>query len=233
MLDAGHDALRVAGILTLITVNHRGGNARNQVGVLAETFGRAAPTRIAGNVDGRREGHVQAIGAGLEGRDPRAVLDGRNVPARGQPQPNRKSSAMAMDDVVGEEHRDTQATAQRRLLHRTVFRADHRVEGGADTPCGHLFADALTRHVAANADQTQLADLFLQGHAADQIGDEGRFVIDRRRGSQQVGEDQGRGKSEVVQVFHRERHPGCESLFEWPPRYSESSRRAAGWCKKT
>lgn len=30
---------------------------------------------------------------------------------------------MAMDDVVGEEHRDTQATAQRRLLHRTVFRA--------------------------------------------------------------------------------------------------------------
>ncbi len=232
VLDAGHDALRIAGVAALIATHHGSGNARDQVGVLAEALRGTPPAGITGDIDGRCEGHVEAVGTGFERRDPGAVLDGRDVPARRQTQADGKGGAMAVDDVVGEEHRNAQAAAQRRLLHGPVLRAHHRVEGGADAPGRHLLADALARHVAADADQAQLTDLLFQGHAADQVGDEGGFVIDGGGGSQQAGGDQQGSEGERAQVSHREGHPGCESLFECSPRYSDSPCAAVAARKK-
>jgi len=68
---------------------------------------------------------------------------------------------IAVDHVIGEEHRDLQPAAHRRVLHRTVFRASDGVEGAADVTGGDFLADQLPGHFRADADQAQLADLFL------------------------------------------------------------------------
>ncbi|MNH28317.1 hypothetical protein D3C79_884760 [compost metagenome] len=84
---------------------------------------------------------------------------------------------MAVDHVVGEEHRDLQAAATCRVLHRTVFGTGDRVEGTADAAGGDFLADLLAGHFRADADQAQLADFLVQGHLAHEVGDKGLFVL--------------------------------------------------------
>ena len=81
MLDAGHDIAGQGRGSALIGVNHHFGDTRDQVGVFTKAFGGAAPARVAGNVDHRRERQVDAVGAGFLGRYPTAQRDGVHVPA--------------------------------------------------------------------------------------------------------------------------------------------------------
>ncbi|MNN53957.1 hypothetical protein D3C81_1687450 [compost metagenome] len=101
---------------------------------------------------------------------------------------------MAVDHVVGEEHRDLQPALGGGILHRPVFRAGDRVEGTADAPGGDFLADHFTGHFRADADQAQLADLFIQGHLLDQVGDERLFVL--QRGGRGVGKGRVTGQAD-------------------------------------
>ncbi|MNT52681.1 hypothetical protein D3C72_1897180 [compost metagenome] len=111
---------------------------------------------------------------------------------------------MAVDHVVGEEHRDLQAAAHGRVLHRAVFRAGDRVERTADVACRDFLADHFARHFRADADQAQLADFFIEGHLLHQVADEGFLVLQGcgRRGGQYVMTGQADEQAQQTQLLH-------------------------------
>ena len=65
MLDAGHHRIAVRRALALHRLHHRLAHHRGQIGVFPEPFGSASPARVAGDVDHRRPGHVQAVIGGF------------------------------------------------------------------------------------------------------------------------------------------------------------------------
>ncbi len=81
VLDAGHHAVRGAQALALIGAHQRAGDLRDQVRIFAEALGRPPPARVAGDVHHGREGQIEAVGTGLDGRNPTAQGDGVEVPA--------------------------------------------------------------------------------------------------------------------------------------------------------
>ncbi|MDT4883354.1 hypothetical protein FQZ97_1193870 [compost metagenome] len=105
------------------------------------------------------------------------MVDRVHVPARGQGQGDRENRAVAVDHVIGEEHRDLQPAAHGRVLHRTVFIARDGVERATDVAGGDFLANHLPGHFRADADQAQLADLLLDGHLLHQVADEGVLVL--------------------------------------------------------
>ncbi|MNV78441.1 hypothetical protein D3C71_1719290 [compost metagenome] len=111
---------------------------------------------------------------------------------------------MAVDHVVGEEHRDLQPAAHGRVLHRTVFRTGDRVERTADVAGRDLFANHLPGHFRADADQAQLADFFIEGHLLHQVADEGFLVLQGcgRRGGQYVMTGQADEQAQQTQLLH-------------------------------
>ncbi|MND36890.1 hypothetical protein D3C80_275590 [compost metagenome] len=179
VLDAGHQAGRLCRAFALEGLDHDLGDARDQVGVFTKAFAGAAPTRISGNIDHGREGHVDTVGGRFQRRDSADLGDCVHVPARGQGQADREDRAVAVDHVIGEEHRNLQATAPGCVLHRTVLGAGDRVERTADAPRCDFFANHFARHFRADADQAQLADFLVQGHLAHQVGNKYLFVLQR------------------------------------------------------
>ena len=177
MLDAGHDAVGARRRRALVALDGGPRDARDEIGVLAEAFRGAAPARIARDVDHGREGHVQAVGGGFDRGHARGAFDGAHVPARSQAQADGEDGPVAVHDVIGEEQRDAQAALPGGILHHAVVDVDHRVERAADAAGRDLLGDLLARHVGADADQAQLADLLVQRHLRHQVGDEGFFVV--------------------------------------------------------
>lgn len=84
---------------------------------------------------------------------------------------------MPMYQVVGEEDRYLQPAAQRGILQGAIVLPGDRIEGAADIPCGQFLGMPLPGHVRADADQAQLADLFLQRHLPQQLLDERRLIV--------------------------------------------------------
>eukprot|EP01022_Parablepharisma_sp_SALTPOND_P020757 TRINITY_DN385_c0_g5_i2.p1 TRINITY_DN385_c0_g5~~TRINITY_DN385_c0_g5_i2.p1 ORF type:complete len:1301 (+),score=540.87 TRINITY_DN385_c0_g5_i2:9683-13585(+) len=188
VLHAGHDAIGGDRLALALQGMHRDlGDARDQVGVFAETFGGAAPARIAADVHHRREGHVDAVGGGFLGGDAHGAGHHIHVPARCQAQADGEGGAMAVDDVVGKEHRDLQARAHRALLQRPVLGTGDRIEGTADAAGRQFLGQLLGRHLGADADEAQLADFFFQGHLAQQVVDEGALVAQQGRIGLRIG----------------------------------------------
>ena len=207
VLDDGHDAVGVGRAAALERADHYLADLRGQVGIFAEAFTGTAPARVAGDVDHWREGHVQGVGRRFDGRGAADLGDGIHVPAGGQAQADRKDGALAMDGVVGEEHRDLQAAAHGGVLHRPVLGGGTRVEGTADAPGGDFFADLVAGHVRADADQAQLADLFGFGHLADQMIDERLLVLQGRGGWGGKGRLAGKAHGQAQQrQFHHQFH---------------------------
>ena len=180
VLDAGHDIAGQGRGGALIGLHHYPGDTRDQVGVFAEALGGTAPARVTGDVHHRCESQVDTVGAGLFGGDAAAQANGIHVPAGSQGQADRENGAMAVDNVVREKHRDLQAAAHGSVLHRAVFVAADGVECAADTARSDFLADHLAGHFRADADQAQLADLFIDAHLFQQLGDE--HVFGRQRG---------------------------------------------------
>ncbi|MNY00301.1 hypothetical protein D3C86_1327880 [compost metagenome] len=209
MLDEGHHAVRV-GRRGALEATHAGARAlRDEVRVLAKALGGAPPARIARDIDHRREGGVQAVSAGFLAGDARGLLDHGHVPARRQAEADREHGAMAVHHVIGEENGNLQAALLRGgVLERAVVGPGHRVEGAAHAAGGDFLDQLRLRHVLADADEPQLADLLLQGHLADQVGDErvlvaggGRSGTGQRRRTNQTGrQGQRRKQSHVVSL---------------------------------
>ena len=65
VLDAGHHRIAVRRALALHRLHHRLAHHRGQIRVFPEPFGSASPARVAGDVDHRRPGHVQAVIGGF------------------------------------------------------------------------------------------------------------------------------------------------------------------------
>ncbi len=205
VLDDGHDAVRVGRAAALERADHRLADPRGQVGVLTETLAGAAPARVAGDVDHGCKGHVQGVGGGFDGRGAADLGDGVHIPGGSQPQADRENGALAVDGVVGEEHRNLQAAAHGGVLHGPVLGGSARVEGTADTACGDFFADLVAWHLRADADQAQLADLFSLGHLADQMLDECLLVLQGRGGGGGKGRLAGKAQGQAQQrQFHHE-----------------------------
>lgn len=153
VLDRRHDAVRGGQIGALVGTDHHAGQQRGQVGVFAEAFRDPPPARVAGDVDHRREAHVEPVGAGFEGGDPRAAGDHLGVPAGGQAEADGKDGAVPVGHVVGMEQRDLQAAMADLVLHGANVRAGHGIEYGADLAGADIRHQRFLGMVGADADQ--------------------------------------------------------------------------------
>ncbi|MNR02205.1 hypothetical protein D3C85_1180470 [compost metagenome] len=121
---------------------------------------------------------------------------------------------MAVDHVIGEEHRDLQPTVlDRRVLQGAVFRAGDRVEGPADAAGGDFLEDLRLGHFRADTDQAQLPDLFIDGHLLEQVANEGVLVLQQFR--LRVGQGRVTGQADEqaqqTQLIHEFDSRGCNS----------------------
>ncbi len=152
------------------------GEAGADVRVLAGAFGDAAPARVAGDVEHRREGEVEAGGLGLVGGEAGGFLPEGGVEGAGLGERDREDGAEAVDDVEAEEERDAEAGfLDGDALGVADGVAAPEVEEAADAAGADEGGDVLDPGGAgdgvAGGDHGELADLFGQGHAGDEVGD--------------------------------------------------------------
>ncbi len=176
-----------------LEATHAGGGERTaQHHVLAGTFGATAPALVAGDVHGRRIGPVQAGSGGFDRSGARGALGQVRLEAGGLAQRNREHGTHAVDHVGGEDHRDAQAALfGRDLLDAAAQFGAHTIEQRADLALAHLLQHLVgIAHVGFRVhvrgeradhvrEDTQLADLFLDGH----LGNEGFDAIGGHRQS--------------------------------------------------
>ena len=82
-------------------------------GVLAGALGDPTPARVAGDIEHRREGEVDAGGGGLPGGASGGRLPERGVEGARLREGDREDGAKAVQDVEPEEERDTEAASPR------------------------------------------------------------------------------------------------------------------------
>ncbi len=109
MLGAGDDVARTAEIGALEAANLRGSHRGPEIGILAGTFDNAAPTRIARDVDHRRERPMQADSTRLGRGDRLAILGDLGVPTRSDGNRHGHDRAQPVDHVKAEQERDLEA----------------------------------------------------------------------------------------------------------------------------
>jgi hypothetical protein len=204
VLGGGEHRGRIAEAFALIAADERGAQFADEVGVFAERLADPSPAQIASQAKHRREGPVDARRRHLLGSHAPHLLDQLGIPTCGERELSGKNGRalperVPVDTVLSNQQRDPEALL-RREVHRTV---DLRAEDVEDRP---RMAGIDEREVfAARVPQHQLADLLLERHAAEQIGDalvhaQSGIAI-RRRGSgglsrrpkrgQQNGQDRG------------------------------------------
>ncbi len=216
----------LAGLLPWKRAHHHLADFRGQVGVLAEAFAGTAPARVAGDIDHGGEGHVQGVGRGFDGCSAADLGDGVHVPGGGHAQADREDGAFAVNGVVSEEHRDLQAAAHGRVLHRAIFGRGARVEGTTDAACSDFFADLFVGHFRADADQAQLADFLGFGHLADQVLDERLLVLQGRGIGGGKGRLTGKAHGQAQQrQFHHQFRCGASAVSRVIARAAEVFRR--------
>jgi hypothetical protein len=117
VLGAGQHPLRVGVIVALEAAHLSGRHRRAQVGVFARAFDNTPPARIAGNVEHRGEGPVEAGSAGFSGRHGLRLLRHGRIPGRGHRQWHGEDGAVAVDHI----QRKQQGDAGRAFLDRQLL----------------------------------------------------------------------------------------------------------------
>jgi len=184
----GRDEARGAGEVRALRAADLGlGEARADHRILAGPLGDAAPAGIAGQVEHRREGEVEARGRGLVGGVGGGRLPQRGIEGAGLGERDGEDGAEAVDHVEGEEERHAEA----RLLDRRALRLAHgvaapEVEDAAEPARahvrGHVDRHGRAGHGVVGAEDGQLADLLLERHPPDEIGRLRRRRPRRERG---------------------------------------------------
>ncbi len=192
MLRRGQQRIGGAQVAALEATHAGGGERTPQHHVLTGTFGATAPALVAGDVHGRRIGPVQASGRRFDGGGARGALGQLRLEAGGLAQRNREHGTHAVDDVGRQDHGDAQAALfGGDLLDPAAQFGAHTIEQRADLALAHLLQHLVgIAHVGFRVhvrgeradhvrEDTQLADLFLDGH----LGNEGFDAIGGHRQS--------------------------------------------------
>ncbi len=110
------------------------------------------------------------MGGGLEGGDARTTRDELRVPTRRLAQWNREDGLEAVNDVPPDQQRYSQTVFLDGDPLQFVYRIDiHFVQDGSDAPLDDGFSQWRWDVTAGTVDQTQLPDLFVQGHLRQQL----------------------------------------------------------------
>ena len=109
VLGAGEHRVARGEVVALEAAHARRGEDRTEIGVLARPLDDAAPAGVAGDVDHRSEGPVDALRGRLRGGDPRAPLGEPRIPAAGFGQRNGEHGSLAVDHIESEEQRNAKA----------------------------------------------------------------------------------------------------------------------------
>ena len=202
MLDRGGHALGLRQIGALVAADIGARHRRAEVGVFTGALGRAAPARIARDVDHRRIEPLHARGGRFRRGHVRHVLHQLRIPRGGQAQRHRVDGAVAVDHVGTEQDRDPQAAVHRRFLETTgLLRADHVEHRAQFTLFRQLVGVDMVTGFRIDRDRAfrigrggrrralvvvlhQLADLLGQGHLLQQRVD---FLLDGRGDQLRIG----------------------------------------------
>ena len=146
VLGTGDHALGRADLLPLEAADLGGRDGGAEERVLARALDDAAPARIAGDVDHRRERPVDARGACLTRGDGLTAFDRLRIPRGGQRDRHRKDRAQPMDHVKAEQHRDPEPMTLDREPLQTI-----------DLPwIGHEQQRTRTAHLQSRLDHLRL-----------------------------------------------------------------------------
>ena len=175
--------------------------------VFARSLGDAAPAGVAGDVEHRREGEVDAGGGALLGGGAGRRLPERGVEGAGLRERDREDGAEAVQNVEAEEERNAEAAfLDRRLLRGAHGIAAPEVEEAADRAGAHVGAevarDDRTGGGEAGAQHRQLAELLGERHRGDELGIRGAGGAGVEAGKPGGGGDHGEEPAAV------EHHPG-------------------------
>ena len=172
VLHAGHHRIAIRRAFALHRFHHRFAHDGGQIGIFAKTFRGASPARIAGDIDHRCPGHIQAVVGGFIRRDASDGFHRVEVKRGRQPKANREDGTLAVQHVIGKKERDFQAAQFHHLiLHFTDVLTGNGVKNRAHLAVFDHLADRFFRVIRADAYQTQLANLFIDGHFRQQLGD--------------------------------------------------------------
>jgi hypothetical protein len=174
VLGRGHDRVGRGQVAALEPADLRCRERAAEERVFARALDDPAPAGVAGDVDHRREGPVEACRARLSRGDARGALRVRRVPRGGHRQRNREDRAVAVDHV----HAEQQRNAEPAFLDRDALQLAQR-PGPGDVEVRADFAAAdplelvrpeprIERALAAAHALDQLADLFGGGHPREQ-----------------------------------------------------------------
>ena len=108
VLGAGSDRTRCCKVVSLESFHHGDGQAAGKIRVFSGALRDPAPARIAGDVDHRREGPVDARLRRLERRDTGTLPDDLRVPGRGLAERYRHHGLEAVNHVAADEQRNTE-----------------------------------------------------------------------------------------------------------------------------
>ena len=139
MLDARSHCGRVAQVFSLIALYHSHTHLHIQIWVLARSFGDAAPARVAGHVEHRRECPADTACRSLDGSNPGAFLNKGRVKCRCKSDRNRENGTESVNHVTTNKNRDSQtALLYGSLLDSIYLSRIHAVKYGTDFSFGSL-----------------------------------------------------------------------------------------------
>ena len=203
MLGRGEDRIGRGERGALEAAHLRLGHPAAEIGILARALDDAAPARIAGNVDHRREGPVEPGSACLDGGNAGGACFDRWIPARRHRQRHREDGAIAVDHVSAEQERDAEPRFfHRDPLHLARFGGAGDIEIGTDAPLADARAlaivdQAVRRALAPAGDLDELAHLLGDRHSRQQGFDPRRRGLLRR--SCHPGDGQQHGEQRPLQ----------------------------------
>ena len=167
MLDAGRHR---GGVQrgALIAPDHGLGHPGVQPGVLSASFRDAAPARVPGDVQHRREGPSDPLPGRLDGRHAGSRLHEGGVEGRRQAQRDGEYGMEPVDDVPAHEERNPEPG----LLHADALEfidlhGIHLVQDGPDLALAE--GVGIVGHISACGDLVHLADLLGQGHPGQEL----------------------------------------------------------------
>ena len=239
MLGARHHGVIGPQGFSLETAHARRRHVAAEPYVFAGTLDSAAPAGVAGHVDHRREGPVDAGGGRLDRRDPCRLLDQFRLEACRLGERYREDGAKAVDDVCREQQRDLQAGfANRHALHLARHFGTIAVEDAAQPPgpglgelgiegaVGRRGIERVGRAAGpGRSHQRQLPGLLLDRHLSDQSLDGGGEPLALGRDRPQQCMRGTRAPSGQRSRSHHHRTPGNAQVV-----HQKSSRKIAFHC---
>ena len=170
MFGTGGDGMGIGEAISLKALRHSRRHCGSQERIFPRRFGNPAPAGIAGDVEHRGEGPVNAHLGSLLRRDGSGFLHQVGIPTGGLAQGNREHRAVAVDHIAAEDQRDPQAAfLHRHPLQFFLVRAVAGIQEGADpAPTDHR--TELLNIIVARPEMElgQLTDFFLKRHLNQQ-----------------------------------------------------------------